>query len=193
MFTSMHDPTDSTIDPNGPTLVTVGSGTSQHKTMSNNAHQWTVPDRSPGANNVVRITRYVLASPGQRRGARRSCDSSTQAQLSPYAQRMADLIVEIHVPLTPTPGTADGGYAYPWIDDIEQYLEELDGSDGEQYDGGEELGDEYLFFLASAPEARLVELATKVAKLPGVPPGVYVTINDSDGDMGDGRRIDLHL
>ncbi len=39
-------------------------------------------------------------------------------------------IVEIHVPLTPTPGLGEDDYPYPWIDDIEDYLAQLDGSDG---------------------------------------------------------------
>ena len=41
---------------------------------------------------------------------------------------MAELIVEIHVPLTPTPGLDKGEYQYPWIDDIEEHLAQLDGS-----------------------------------------------------------------
>ncbi len=102
---------------------------------------------------------------------------------------MTELVVEIHVPFAPN---AAGEYEYPWIDDIEEYLEGLDGcSDGEEYDSGEELGNEYLFFVSGAPESALIDLARRVSKLPGVPSGVYVTVNDSDGDMGAGRRIDL--
>lgn len=102
---------------------------------------------------------------------------------------MADLIVEIHVPLTPTPGAND--YAFPWIDEIEAYLGELDGSDGEMHDDGEELGDEYLFFVSGAPEADLIQVARRVARLDGVPKWVYAVVNDSEGDMGEGRRVDL--
>lgn len=80
------------------------------------------------------------------------------------AELMTELIVEIHVPLDPTFGLG-------WIDDIEDYLVMLDGSAGEAYDDGESLGDEYLFFLASASKSQLIELATRVAKLPGVPTG----------------------
>lgn len=101
---------------------------------------------------------------------------------------MAELIVEIHVPIAPN---AAGDYEYPWIDDIEEYLEELDGPDGEEYDSGEELGNEYLFFVSGAPEPTLIDLARRISHLPGVPSGVYVTVNDSDGDMGEGRRVDL--
>jgi hypothetical protein len=52
---------------------------------------------------------------------------------------------------------------------------------------------EKLFFVAAATEAQLIELATRVAQLPGVPSGVYVTINDSEGEMGEGRRVDLAI
>lgn len=95
------------------------------------------------------------------------------------------------MPLTPTPGLRKRDYQFPWIDDIEEYLGQLDGTDGEAYDDGEELGEEYLFFVAGASEANLIELARRVSKLPRVPSGVYVTVNDSDGDMGQGRRVDL--
>ena len=104
---------------------------------------------------------------------------------------MADLIVEIHVPLTPSAGLGPGEYQYPWIEDVEEHLAGLDGSDGEEYDSGEELGDEYLFFVWAASESKLVELARQVSRLPLVPSGVYVTVNDSDGDMGHGRRVNL--
>lgn len=50
-----------------------------------------------------------------------------------------------------------------------------------------------LFFLGSGSESQLIELVTKIAKRPGVPSGVYVTVNDSDGDMGTGRRVELDL
>lgn len=104
---------------------------------------------------------------------------------------MADLVVEIHVPLTPTRGLRTGAYAYPWIDDVEEYLAELDGSAGEAYDSGEELGEEYLFSVSGAPEAALIELARQVSRLERVPAGVYATVNDSEGDLGQGRRVEL--
>jgi hypothetical protein len=104
---------------------------------------------------------------------------------------MADLIVEIHIPLTPASDLREGDYPFPWIEDVEEFLSSLDGSDGEEYDSGEELGDEYLFFLSGAPEQQLVAVARRVAALPRVPAGVYATVNDSEGDMGEGRRVRL--
>ncbi|MGI3786436.1 MAG: hypothetical protein ACRYG2_37310, partial [Janthinobacterium lividum] len=101
------------------------------------------------------------------------------------------LVVEVHVPLTPASGLAEGEYAFPWIDDVEEFLASLSGEDGEEYDSGEELGEEYLFFLSGASEGQLTALARRVAAIPRVPSGVYVTINDAEGDMGEGRRVDL--
>lgn len=103
---------------------------------------------------------------------------------------MADLLVEIHVPLTPTE-VPDGEYPFPWIDTVTEFLFELDGSKGEMYDDGEELDDEYLFFVHGAPEADLITLAREVANLPGVPSGVYATVTDTEADMGGGTRIEL--
>ena len=85
---------------------------------------------------------------------------------------MADIVAEIHVPLTPAPMQKKNAYPYPWIDDIEEYLADLDGSSGEEYDDGEELGEEYLFFVSGAPEPELIQLARRVSRLKGVPAGV---------------------
>ena len=104
---------------------------------------------------------------------------------------MAELIVEIHIPLTPAPGSREGDYRFGWIEDVEEFLGSLNGEGGEEYDSGEEFGDEYLFFLSGASEPQLIALARRVARLPTVPPGVYVTVNDADGDMGEGRRAPL--
>ena len=104
---------------------------------------------------------------------------------------MSELVVAIHVPLTPTPGLGPDDYPYPWIDDVEAYLGELDGSDGEVWDDGEELGEDYVFFVSGAPEADLVRLAKRVSRLDGVPDGAYAVVTDSEGDMGEGRRVNL--
>lgn len=103
---------------------------------------------------------------------------------------MADLLVEIHVPLTPS-DVPEGEYPFPWIDAVMEFLFELDGSKGEMYDDGEELGNEYLFFVYGAPEAHLIALAREVAALPGVPAGAYATVTDAEADMGGGIRVEL--
>ena len=66
---------------------------------------------------------------------------------------MTEPIVEIHVPLTPSADVAPGEYPFPWIDDIEETLE-VGAEDGryEMYDDGEELGDEYVFFIVGDDE-----------------------------------------
>ena len=98
--------------------------------------------------------------------------------------------MEVHVPLAArTPGTASDAYA--WIDDVEEHLGGLDGSRGEEYDDGEELGDEYVFFVSGAAEPQLLDLAREVARLPRVPDGAYAVINDTAGDLGRGRRVEL--
>jgi len=103
---------------------------------------------------------------------------------------VVELLVETHVPLTPS-DVAEGEYRFPWMDSIMDFLMELDGSRGEMYDDGEELGNEYVFFVYGAPEADLLSLAREVAALPGVPLGVYATVTDTDADMGGGARVDL--
>lgn len=103
---------------------------------------------------------------------------------------MVDLLVEIHVPLTPG-DVPEGEYPFPWVDSVMEFLFELDGSKGEMYDDGEELGDEYLFFVHGAPEADLISLAREVANLPDVPPGVYATVTDTEAEMGGGNRVAL--
>ncbi len=103
---------------------------------------------------------------------------------------MAHLLVEIHVPLAPS-DVAEGEYPFPWIDSIMEFLADLDGSRGEMYDDGEELGDEYLFFVNGASEQDLLSLAREIANLPGVPAGVYATVTDDEADMGGGTRVEL--
>ena len=103
---------------------------------------------------------------------------------------MAELLVEIHVPLTAS-DVPEGEYPFPWIDAVMEFLFELDGDRGEMYDDGEELGEEYLFFVSGASESDLIGLARQVANLPGVPTGVYATVTDTEADMGGGRRVDL--
>lgn len=103
---------------------------------------------------------------------------------------MAELIVEIHVPLVPSAVPARQ-YPFPWIDSVMEYLAELDGTSGEMYDDGEELGDEYVFFVSGARESDLLDIAKRVANLPGVPAGVHAVVTDAEAGMGEGRRIDM--
>ncbi|GAA1468149.1 hypothetical protein [Microbacterium thalassium] len=105
---------------------------------------------------------------------------------------MADLLVEIHVPLIPAEGVGEDDYPFPWIETIETFLFDLeDGDRGEMYDDGEELGGEYLFFVWGAPEDVLIDVARDIANLRGVPEGTYARVSDTGADMGEGRRVAL--
>ncbi|GAB7045370.1 hypothetical protein JCM9534A_04960 [Catenuloplanes indicus JCM 9534] len=97
--------------------------------------------------------------------------------------------VEIHVPLQPT----ESGEPHPWIDEIEDFLYGLDEQGTiEVFDDGEEWGAVYIFFIAGAPEARLLDVAARVAALDGVPAGVFAHITDDKAaDFGMGRRVEL--
>jgi hypothetical protein len=72
-----------------------------------------------------------------------------------------------------------------------EFIFGLDGSRGEMYDDGQELGNEYLFFLHGREESGLISLAREVASPPGVPAGAYATVTDTEADMGGGRRVNL--
>lgn len=106
---------------------------------------------------------------------------------------MTQPIVEIHVPLTPSPDVAPGEYEFPWIDDVEETLG-VGEEDGryEVYDDGEELGDEYVFFITGESEADLLAVATDIANMPGLPDGAFAVVTDEDlQDLGEGRRVEL--
>ena len=107
----------------------------------------------------------------------------------------ADLVVEIHVPLTVARESALGpdDDPYPWIDDVMSYLEDLD--DRGQItiiDDGEESEGAFVVSLADAPEQTLVAVAVRVAGMAGVPTGVFVMVTDDLAEgLGTGRRVDI--
>ncbi|MFI5843035.1 hypothetical protein ACIA8K_25330 [Catenuloplanes sp. NPDC051500] len=94
--------------------------------------------------------------------------------------------VEIHVPIAP-------GDTYPWVDEVEDFLYGLDEQGViEVFDDAEEWGDTYIFFIAGAKEATMIEVASRVAALDGVPAGVFARITDEKAaDFGMGRRVEL--
>ena len=106
---------------------------------------------------------------------------------------MPELIVEVHIPLTPDPTVADGDYAFPWIDEVTQSLHEaVEDGDLELYDDEEEHNDNYVFFLSGADEATLLGAAGRLATMPGVPTGVFAVVTDSEAEsIGEGRRVDI--
>ncbi|MER7486117.1 hypothetical protein ABTY20_09475 [Streptomyces sp. NPDC126497] len=105
------------------------------------------------------------------------------------------MVVEIHVPLLPTPNLSDGAYPFPWIEAVEDFLTGLeDQGDVEVLDEGEEYGDAHVFFVTGAGEARLLAVASRVAALPGVPTGTFAVVSDDEAEeFGLGRRVTLPL
>ncbi|MGP2440898.1 hypothetical protein [Streptomyces sp. JW3] len=106
---------------------------------------------------------------------------------------MPTQVVEIHVPLLPAPGLADGAYPFPWIDQVEEFLAGLeDAGEAEVFDDGEEDGDVYVFFVTGAGTDRLLTVASRVATLPGVPAGTFAVVSDDEAEeTGTGRRVAL--
>lgn len=106
---------------------------------------------------------------------------------------MAQLVVEIHIPLTPSADVPEGEYAFGWIDDVEDHLTALEESGRlEVEDDGEELGDAYVFVITGAPQDQLLEVASQVADRDGVPAGAFAVLSSTDADeLGVGERVDL--
>ncbi|MGW4824606.1 hypothetical protein ACWEP4_38205 [Streptomyces sp. NPDC004227] len=105
------------------------------------------------------------------------------------------MVVEIHVPLAPAPNLADGAYPYPGIEEVEDFLTDLeDQGDVEVFDDGEEDADAYVFFVTGAGEEDLLAVASRVAMLSGVPAGTFAVIShDEAEEFGLGRRVTLPL
>lgn len=105
------------------------------------------------------------------------------------------MVVEIHVPLLPTPGLPDDSYPFPWIEEVEDFLSDLeDQGDVEVFDEGEEDGDVYVFFITGAGEGDLLAVASRVAALPCIPAGtVAVVSSDEAEEFGLGPRVVLPL
>ncbi|WP_088282160.1 hypothetical protein [Kineosporia sp. A_224] len=100
---------------------------------------------------------------------------------------MDEIVVEIWVPLV---RTTTEGYPFPWIEDVEAFLEELDQA--EVFDDGEEIGEHYVFFVSGADEDVLLAVAGRVAALPGVPGGVHAIVTSADAPgFGQGRKVSL--
>ena len=102
----------------------------------------------------------------------------------------AELIVELHIPLTPTPGIGEDEYRFPWIHEVEDAIAELEDNDVlENHDDGEEWEGEYVFFLSGSSEDRLIAAAGRLANLDRVPAGAYAVVTE---EGAAGRRIELN-
>jgi hypothetical protein len=106
------------------------------------------------------------------------------------------LLVEVHIPLSLPKELEEGEEPFPWIDEVSEFLAELEddpaAEGAAQYEDGEEFGDNYVFFLHGASEASLLAAATRVARMPGVPAGAFAMVTDTDAaEFGLGTRVDL--
>ena len=103
------------------------------------------------------------------------------------------VVVEIHVPLTPLIGLPEGEDPFPWIDEIMDYITEVDErGEAALYDDGGEFGEVYVFLINAASEAQLLNVAARIADLPGVPAGVFAMVTDDEAEeLGQGTRIDV--
>ena len=124
-----------------------------------------------------------------------ACAAHDEPRVLPVEEgaSVSQLVVEVHIPLTPTPGQSEDEYQYPWIMEVDDRTAELDlDSDGaEAYDDGESLGDDYVYFLTGDDRAAVLAAAKRIATGPGVPTGGFVIVNTGDGDMGVGERVEL--
>jgi hypothetical protein len=93
-------------------------------------------------------------------------------------------VLEIHVPLLPTPGLPEGSYPFPWIEEVGDLLSDLeDQRDPEVLDEGEEDRDVYVFFITGAGEEHLLAAASRVATLPGISPGTVTIVSRDEAEV----------
>ncbi|MCU1543164.1 MAG: hypothetical protein JWM50_1029 [Microbacteriaceae bacterium] len=106
---------------------------------------------------------------------------------------ISNTVVEIHVPLTPLIGLPEGEDPFPWIDEVMDYIADVDErGEAALYDDGGEFGDVYVFLINAASEEKLLSVAARIADLPGVPAGVFAMVTDDEAEeFGQGRRVDL--
>ncbi|UUU36551.1 hypothetical protein JIX56_45805 [Streptomyces sp. CA-210063] len=105
---------------------------------------------------------------------------------------LMDIVVEIHVPLRDAAGTPEGSDPFPWIDQVEDFLAEQEAA--EVYDDGEEYDEVYVFSITGATEEVLLAVASDLARLPGIPSGVFAMVtSDEAEEIGLGRRVELPL
>ncbi len=105
----------------------------------------------------------------------------------------SQLVIEVHVPLLPSPDLDPEDYQFPWIEEVDDFIAEGEHEGTvEMFDDGEENDGWYIFFLTGGSEDDLLIFATAIAALPGVPAGTFAMVTDSDADdFGLGRKVEL--
>ena len=94
--------------------------------------------------------------------------------------------IELHVPLTPTPGLTEDEYQFPWIDEIDAAIDELvDGGVLEIEDDSAEVDGHYVYFLGGSNEQQLLAAAGRLANLDRVPAGAFAVVDGSRVELND--------
>ena len=96
-----------------------------------------------------------------------------------------DATIDLHVPLTPTPGLTEDEYRFPWIHELEDAISALEDDSVLEMDDADEQGDNYVFTLTGASEERLLAAAGKLANLDGVPAGAFAMVDDRRVELND--------
>ena len=105
----------------------------------------------------------------------------------------ATLVVEIHIPLTPDRNVTEGENPFPWIEDVSELVAEVEETgDAFIVEEGDEFEGAYVIVVTGAEEPALLNIANRVANLPGVPTGVFAVVTDDEAEeLGQGRREDI--
>lgn len=105
----------------------------------------------------------------------------------------AELVVEIHVPLTPDTEVAEGESRFPWIESLVEFTSELDeGGEIFVVEEGDVFNEAYVIVITGADESTLMGVANRVANLPGIPTGVFAVQTDADADeLGQGTVVEI--
>ena len=96
-----------------------------------------------------------------------------------------DATIDLHVPLTPTPGLTEDEYRFPWIHELEDAISTLEADSVLELDDADEQGDDNVFTLTGAGEERLLAAAGKLANLDGVPAGAFAVVDDRRVELND--------
>jgi hypothetical protein len=109
---------------------------------------------------------------------------------------MSKTVVVLYIPLMPTLGLPEREYEFPWIEDVENFLDDVDWD--QESDGEEDAGVNcYTFFLEGKKTDELLALASQISQLPRVPSGCYALVTTEEVLTGeeDGveKRFDLPL
>lgn len=113
---------------------------------------------------------------------------------------MSQTEVSLHVPLVSTGELGPEGYEYPWIERVVEWLQanpavgtqfEFDDSESEPLE--DDSWEEVFLLYNVVDEVAAVTAAKAASKLPGVPHGGYIVVNDDPEATSTrvGRRMEI--